>query len=87
MNKEQIEQLIKDVMRRELSSGMFTSRKVTDTPNDALEVVNRRFVTRNGITSNRPTNPVTGQFYFDITLGYPVWYNGTNWVNSSGSTV
>lgn len=26
-----------------------------------------------------------GDLVFDTTLGIPIWYNGTNWVNSSGS--
>jgi len=38
-------------------------------------------------TATRPTSIVTGQNIFDTTLGYPVWYNGTNWVNASGATV
>ena len=42
----------------------------------------------NGTTANRPTqNLQVGQFYFDTTLGYPIWYNGTVWKNASGTTV
>jgi hypothetical protein len=41
-----------------------------------------------GTTADRPTTRLTiGQTYFDTTLGYPIWYNGTNWVNSAGTTV
>ena len=41
-----------------------------------------------GITSNRPTQTLQiGQFYFDTTLGYAIWYNGKNWVNASGTSV
>jgi hypothetical protein len=41
-----------------------------------------------GITANRPvTNVQIGQFYFDTTLGIPIWYNGTVWKNASGTTV
>ena len=45
-----------------------------------------------GTTANRPTNTTaaplaTGQFYFDTTLGYPIWWNGTVWKNASGTTV
>lgn len=39
----------------------------------------------NGTTAQRPTTPDTGQMYFDTTLGYPIWYNGTDWVNASGT--
>jgi hypothetical protein len=43
---------------------------------------------QNGITADRPTqNLQVGQFYFDTTLGYPIWYDGTDWVDSSGTVV
>ena len=45
-----------------------------------------------GVTANRPIESVQiplpiGQFYFDTTLGYPIWWNGTVWKNASGTTV
>jgi len=41
-----------------------------------------------GTKVNRPLNNLQiGQFYFDTTLGYPVWYNGSKWVNASGTVV
>ena len=41
-----------------------------------------------GKTTQRPTaNQQIGQFYFDTTLGYPIWWNGTKWVNASGTVV
>ena len=44
--------------------------------------------TEYGTTANRPAVGLsTGQFYFDTTLGYPIWYNGTKWVNASGTAV
>lgn len=39
----------------------------------------------NGTWANRPTNPDTGKMYFATDKGYPVWYNGTAWVNASGT--
>ena len=45
-------------------------------------------VPQSGITANRPiTFLQVGQFYFDTTLGYPIWYNGTNWVDATGTVV
>ena len=42
----------------------------------------------NGTTVNRPTaNQQIGQFYFDTTLGYPIWWNGKKWVNYNGTAV
>jgi hypothetical protein len=45
-----------------------------------------------GTTANRPANTTNiklqvGQYYFDTTLGIPIWWNGTNWVNASGTVV
>jgi hypothetical protein len=41
-----------------------------------------------GTTAARPAERLLiGQTYFDTTLGIPIWYNGTNWVNSAGTTV
>ena len=44
-------------------------------------------VWENGATGARPVGPVTGQRYFDTTLGIPIWYDGTNWVDATGSSV
>ena len=39
-----------------------------------------------GVTANRPTNYINaGSTYFDTTIGKPLWYNGTNWVDSDGT--
>jgi hypothetical protein len=41
-----------------------------------------------GTTANRPTERrEVGQYYFDTTLGIPIWYDGTNWVDATGGTV
>jgi hypothetical protein len=41
-----------------------------------------------GTTVNRPVNKLQiGQMYFDTTLGIPIWWNGKNWVNASGTVV
>lgn len=65
----------------------FTDRKITDTPTDALQVVNRKYVTLNGTT--RPTSSVVGQSFFDASLasgrGKPITWNGTGWVDATGT--
>jgi hypothetical protein len=41
-----------------------------------------------GATTGRPiTFLLVGQFYFDTTLGIPIWYDGTNWVDATGTVV
>jgi len=41
-----------------------------------------------GATANRPAFDLyTGQYYFDTDLGIPIWYNGTDWVDATGTVV
>jgi hypothetical protein len=41
-----------------------------------------------GTTVNRPKTLLqTGQMFFDTTLDIPIWWNGTKWVNASGTGV
>jgi hypothetical protein len=38
-----------------------------------------------GLTADRPTERLeVGQYYFDTSLGYPIYWNGTDWVNALG---
>lgn len=51
-----------------------------------------RATSSSGPTTSRPTaNLYTGQFFFDTTLGYPVWVKTPGrspvWVNASGTPV
>ena len=40
-----------------------------------------------GATAARPTGLYVGQPFFDTTLGRPIWWNGTIWVDSAGTGV
>jgi hypothetical protein len=42
-----------------------------------------------GTTAQRPTlaASVVGYFYFDTTLGKPIWWKGAVWVDATGATV
>ncbi len=45
-------------------------------------------LTASGTTANRPIKGLfVGRTYFDTTLGIPIWYRGTAWVNASGGVV
>jgi hypothetical protein len=38
-----------------------------------------------GPSSARPTEALlVGQVYFDTTLGFPIWWNGADWINALG---
>jgi hypothetical protein len=40
-----------------------------------------------GTTANRPSSPDNYEFYFDTDLNKPIWWNGSNWVDATGTTV
>lgn len=43
---------------------------------------------QSGTTANRPTEGLwIGRPYFDTTLGYAIWYDGTQWVDATGAAV
>jgi hypothetical protein len=45
-------------------------------------------IPESGITASRPiTDLQVGQQYFDTTLGYPIWWDGSDWVDASGTVV
>ena len=77
------------VIRNYLGSKAFSDKKVSDTPEDALSVVNRRYVNLNGSVASRPTSSVAqvGQFYYSTDTNIPMWFSGTNWRNGVGSVV
>ena len=51
--------------------------------NEELAVVTT--VNNGGDTASRPAEPVLYQSYFDATLGKPIWWNGTGWVDAAGA--
>lgn len=40
-----------------------------------------------GATTHRPSLPNRFESYFDTTLGKPIWYDGSNWVDATGQVV
>jgi hypothetical protein len=41
---------------------------------------------KSGTTAQRPTKGLyIGLVYFDTTLGNPIWYSGTDWVDATGA--
>lgn len=84
-----IDEEIKKVVPMYLQGSAFMDRKLTDTPTDSNQVVSRKYVTLNGTT--RPTSSVVGQSFFDTSLasgrGKPIIWNGTGWVDATGTYV
>lgn len=41
-----------------------------------------------GTTADRPVNFLfVGRTYFDTTIGRPIWYTGTGWIDAQGNPV
>lgn len=39
-------------------------------------------------TAGRPTNGLNdGDWGIDTTLGYPIWYYSSGWINSAGASI
>lgn len=87
--KEEIENIIQEMIKSHDSASSFKQRKIVDTPIDAYSVVNRRYVTLNGNVSDRPRSSVAtiGQPYFAIDTFIPMTFDGNDWRNGVGSVV
>ena len=58
--------------------------------NKEYSIIDSQIVEKNkfkGDSNNRPKYSYIGQQYFDTTLNKPIWWNGTNWIDSTGTTV
>ena len=92
MDKEtekKVEEIALKVIQKYNKTGAFTDRKLTDTPTDALSLVNRRFVTLSSNIGARPVSSVAivGQPFFDLTSSIPMTYSVGGWRNGVGSIV
>ena len=85
LTKEDVTKIIQDYLK----SAGFIERKLTDTPTDSLQVVNRKYVTLNGTVANRPVSSVAtiGQPYYATDTGIPMTYTVEGWRNGVGSIV
>lgn len=54
---------------------------------ELVNATDAQFVIPSYVTASRPASPTTGSHVFDTTLGKPIWYDGTNWVDATGTTV
>ncbi len=88
-NEEKMKELIIQVIKDYNKSASFSDRNLTDTPTDSLQVVNRRFVTLNGVVASRPVSSVAvvGQSYFATDTNIPMTYSLGGWRNGVGSIV
>lgn len=86
---ENLNRKIDERVKHLLKGGLFTQRKITDTPTDNLSVTNKKYVNLFGPTSSRPISSVAhlAQKYFDTTIGRPIYFNPNSsvWTDGAGS--
>lgn len=89
MDEIELNRKIDERLRRMLNGGGFTAKKITDLPTDALQVVNRKYVTLNATVANRPRSSVAtiGQSFYASDTGIPMTYSVEGWRNGVGSIV
>ena len=93
VSEEKLIKMIRDealkIVQNYNKTSAFTDRKLTDTPTDALSVVNRKYTNLNGTVANRPISSVAtiGQKYFATDTNILMTYNTAGWYNGSASIV
>lgn len=53
---------------------------------EQVNLINAK-LTSSGATESRPESPSAGVCFLDTTLGKPVWWNGSAWIDATGETV
>ena len=91
MDDDSLNQKIANEVARQLKGPLFTARKLTDTPTDGLQVVNRNYVTLNSPIASRPASVVAvmGQPYYATDIKMPVVFDSSDktWRNGIGSVI
>src|SRR5690606_2544832 len=67
---------------QELAKALAEARSYTDQELEQLQQI--VLYRQAGPTSNRPDGVAVGTVYFDTTLGKPVWWTGSDWVDAMG---
>lgn len=74
----------------DLASKRDYSKRIGDTPTDALQLTPRKYVNLYGSVVGRPASvaATVGQQFFATDLGFPIYFGTNNaWVDSTGSVV
>jgi hypothetical protein len=56
-------------------------------PIDHVRKHNTTKLNDNGLTSDRPSSPNKGFNYYDRDLNQPIWWNGNDWIDATGTVV
>lgn len=76
--------LVDDILTLQTDVGILQT-DVGDLQTDVGNLQTDKQDISSGATLARPETPILGQMYFDTDLGIPIWWNGTIWVNATGT--
>lgn len=68
-------------------SGGGTNVTFPETNSGQETLATQEWAKQNGATIDRPAPVQVGHQYFDTTLGHPIWYDGVQWVDATGTAV
>ncbi len=87
--KQEVKNMVQEMIKENDSSSSFREARSVPTPTDSYSIVNRRYVTLNGVVADRPRSSVAtvGQPYFATDTAIPMTFDGDNWRNGVGSVV
>lgn len=87
--KQEVQNIVQEMIKENDTSGSFKEARSVPTPIDSYSIVNRRYVTLNGVVADRPRSSVAtiGQPYFATDTTIPMTFDGNNWRNGVGSVV
>lgn len=88
MNPE-LEQLKKDLIQEFKKALLDVKQKKTgDSPLEAFDLVNMRYLQQHGARSTRPSsNLKVGQMFFNTSSAVANWWDGVNWRDGAGNIV
>ena len=76
-----------------LLNNIFSEKEINDryVQGDGIIFIKDGEYRTRGSSNERPIIPIDkhliGKLYFDTTLNKPIWWNGTTWVDSTGTNV
>lgn len=76
-----------EVKKVEYSGVDTTTARTTVVTSDEANEISVDVLVVAYTTELRPTVSVVGTQIFDTTIGKPIWWNGTAWVDAAGTTV
>ena len=54
---------------------------------DLLRRIKKQLFYSDNNENERPLNPDVGEYFFDINIKKPIWWDGDNWIDCNGNKI